>query len=140
MQFTNRQQSPTTSNKEKKMIEYMSNWYLRSSFVINMYIKRTVIRLVICFCILGGLALAFCMVREVNQSNKYGFEVEKDDIVRYSFAGAIGYIINISIIFMWIGFGWFEWHKYHYCFFWKGQGFYTLALFCIYNILVYRVL
>ena len=48
------------------------------------------------------------MVREVNQSNKYGFEVEKDDIVRYSFVGAVGYIINISIIFMGIGFEWFE--------------------------------
>ena len=73
--------------------------------------KRNIIGSIICFfscCILGGLALAFWMVREVNQSNKYGFEVEKDDIVRYSFAGAIGYIINISIIFMGIGFEWFE--------------------------------
>ena len=72
---------------------------------------RNIIGSILCFlscCILGGLALAFWMVREVNQSNKYGFEVEKDDIVRYSFAGAIGYIINISIIFMLIGFGWFE--------------------------------
>lgn len=72
---------------------------------------RNIIGSILCFlscCILGGLALAFWMFREVNQSNKYGFEVEKDDIVRYSFAGAIGYIINISIIFMWIGFGWFE--------------------------------
>ena len=66
---------------------------------------RNIIGSIICLlscCILGGLALAFWMVREVSQSNKYGFEVEKDDIVRYSFAGAIGYIINISIIFMWI--------------------------------------
>ena len=72
---------------------------------------RNIIGSILCFlscCILGGLALAFWMVREVNQSNKYGFEVEKDDIVRYSFVGAIGYIINISIIFMGIGFGWFE--------------------------------
>ena len=72
---------------------------------------RNIIGSIICLlscCILGGLALAFWMVREVSQSNKYGFEVEKDDIVRYSFAGAIGYIINISIIFMGIGFGWFE--------------------------------
>lgn len=72
---------------------------------------RNIIGSILCFlscCILGGLALAFWMVREVNQSNKYGFEVEKDDIVRYSFAGAIGYIINISIIFMGIGFEWFE--------------------------------
>ena len=64
---------------------------------------RNIIGSILCFlscCILGGLALAFWMVREVNQSNKYGFEVEKDDIVRYSFVGAVGYIINISIIFM----------------------------------------
>ena len=66
---------------------------------------RNIIGSILCLlscCILGGLALAFWMVRGVNQSNKYGFEVEKDDIVRYSFAGSIGYIINISIIFMWI--------------------------------------
>lgn len=72
---------------------------------------RNIIGSILCLlscCILGGFALAFWMVREVNQSNKYGFEVEKDDIVRYSFAGAVGYIINIYIIFMWIGFGWFE--------------------------------
>ena len=64
---------------------------------------RNIIGIILCFlscCILGGLALAFWMVREVNQSNKYGFEVEKDDIVRYSFVGAVGYIINIYIIFM----------------------------------------
>lgn len=64
---------------------------------------RNIIGSILCFlscCILGGLALAFWMVREVNQSNKYGFEVEKDDIVRYSFVGAVGYIINIYIIFM----------------------------------------
>ena len=72
---------------------------------------RNIIGSILCLlscCILGGLALAFWMVREVNQSNKYGFPVENDDIVRYSFAGAVGYIINIYIIFMGIGFGWFE--------------------------------
>ena len=64
---------------------------------------RNIIGSILCLlscCILGGFSLAFWMVREVNQSNKYGFEVEKDDIVRYSFVGAVGYIINIYIIFM----------------------------------------
>lgn len=72
---------------------------------------RNIIGSILCFlscCLLGGIALAFWMMREVYQSNKYGFQVEKDDIVRYSFAGAIGYIVNIFLIFMGIGFGWFE--------------------------------
>jgi hypothetical protein len=72
---------------------------------------RNIIGSILCLlscCILGGLALAFWMVREVNQSNKYGFEVEKDDIVRYSFAGAIGYIINITLAFIGCGYGWFD--------------------------------
>lgn len=40
------------------------------------------------------------MVREVNQSNKYGFEVEKDDIVRYSIIGAVGGIVHDVLIFV----------------------------------------
>lgn len=78
---------------------------------MNKTTKRNIIGSIICFflsLLLGGIGLAIMMMREVYQSNKYGFEVEKDDIVRYSFVGAVGYIINISIIFIGIGFGWFE--------------------------------
>ena len=73
--------------------------------------KRNIIGSIICFfmsLLFGGIGIAVMMFREVYQSNKYGFQVEKDDIVRYSFVGAVGYIINISIIFIGIGFGWFE--------------------------------
>ena len=73
--------------------------------LMNKTTKRNIIGSIICFflsLLFGGIGIAVMMFREVYQSNKYGFQVEKDDIVRYSFAGAIGYIINISIIFMWI--------------------------------------
>lgn len=63
--------------------------------------KRNIIGVVLCFIsctFFGCLAIAFWMIREVIQSDKYGFDVEKDDIVRYSYAGAIGYIANILLI------------------------------------------
>lgn len=59
--------------------------------------KRNLGGSILCFlssCLFGGLAIAFWMLREVHQSNKYGFAVEKDDIVRYSIVGAIGGIIH----------------------------------------------
>lgn len=78
---------------------------------MNKTTKRNIIGSIICFflsLLFGGIGIAIMMMREVYQSNKYGFQVEKDDIVRYSFAGAIGYIVNIFLIFMGIEFGWFE--------------------------------
>lgn len=71
---------------------------------------RNIIGSILCFlscCLLGGIALAFWMVREVNQSDNGGFDIEKDDILRYSFCGACGYIINVALIFIGCGNGWF---------------------------------
>ena len=70
---------------------------------------RNIIGSILCFiscCLFGGIALAFWMVREVNQSNQGGFEVEKDDILRYSFIGAVGYIINITILVIGTNYCW----------------------------------
>jgi hypothetical protein len=55
--------------------------------------------------LLGGIGIGIMMVREVWQSNKYGFQVEQDDIVRYSIIGAIGYLVNVIALWelaMWL--------------------------------------
>ena len=56
---------------------------------------------VICFllcALFGCIGLAFMVVREVKQSDKVGFEVEKDDLMRYSFFACIGYMVNVVLL------------------------------------------
>lgn len=63
--------------------------------------KRNFWGCVVCFLLcslLGCLGLALMMYREVRQSDKGGFPVEKDDIIRYSLVGCFGYIVNVSLI------------------------------------------
>ena len=63
--------------------------------------KRNMWGMVVCFvlCALSGcFGLAAMMCREVEQSDKGGFAVEKDDIIRYSIVGCIGYIVNIVLL------------------------------------------
>ena len=63
--------------------------------------KRNIIGSIACFLsavMLGGTAIAYWMCREVYQSKKYHFDVETDDIVRYSIIGAIGSIINTVLL------------------------------------------
>lgn len=70
--------------------------------------KRNLGGSLLCFlssCLFGGLAIAFWMLREVHQSNKYGFPIERDDIARYSIMGAIGYLVNVIALWklaMWL--------------------------------------
>ena len=63
--------------------------------------KRNVWGMVVCFvlCALSGcFGLAAMMCREVEQSDKGGFPVEKDDIIRYSIVGCVGYIVNVVLL------------------------------------------
>lgn len=63
--------------------------------------KRNLIGSIVCFILsllLGGIAISIMMIREVRQSEKYDFPIEKDDILRYSFVGACGYICNVALI------------------------------------------
>lgn len=63
--------------------------------------KRNIIGSIACFLsavMLAGIAIAYWMIREVYQSKKYHFDVETDDIVRYSIIGAIGSIINTVLL------------------------------------------
>ena len=50
--------------------------------------------------ILGGIGIAIMMIREVYQSNKYKFPIEKDDITRYSIIGAIGSTIQLIVLIL----------------------------------------
>lgn len=63
--------------------------------------KRNIWGSVICFllcAVAGCFGLAFMVVREVKQSDKGGFPVEKDDLMRYSFFACIGYMVNVVLI------------------------------------------
>lgn len=50
--------------------------------------------------VLGGIGVAVMMLREAWQSKEYGFDVERDDIVRYSVVGAIGSVVNIVLLLL----------------------------------------
>lgn len=63
--------------------------------------KRNFWGSVVCFllcALFGCFGMAVMMCREVKQSQEYGFEIEKDDIVRWSFVGCLGYIMNVIIL------------------------------------------
>lgn len=63
--------------------------------------KRNIIGSIVCFFLsflLGAIGLAVMMLREVKQSQDYHFEIEKDDIVRYSFVGIFGYICQVVTV------------------------------------------
>ena len=73
--------------------------------------KRNIIGSVVCFflsLLLGGMGIAIMMWREVYQSNKYGFDVEKDDIVRYSVVGAVGSICHDALLIIGVNHLWFS--------------------------------
>lgn len=62
--------------------------------------KRNLYGSLCCFILsvlFGGFGIAYMMLREVYQAQNYNIEIEKDDIVRYSFIGALGYAVQISI-------------------------------------------
>jgi len=72
---------------------------------------RNIISSILCFiscCLFGGIALAFWMVLEVNIANKNDVEVSKENILRYSFIGAVGYIINVALLMIGCNNWWFD--------------------------------
>lgn len=58
--------------------------------------------------LLGGMGIGVMMWREVYQSNKYGFDVEKDDIIRYSVVGAVGSICHDALLIIGVNHLWFN--------------------------------
>jgi hypothetical protein len=47
---------------------------------------------------LGGLGTIIMVLREVWQSETYDFELEKDDVVRYSILSSIGAVVNLILL------------------------------------------
>jgi hypothetical protein len=65
--------------------------------------KRNIQGSIVCLVLsllLGGIGVSIMMLREAWQSKKYGFAIERDDIVRYSVIGAIGSVVNIVILLL----------------------------------------
>lgn len=73
--------------------------------------KRNIIWSIICFflaLLLGGMGIAIMMYREVCQSNKGGFPIEKDDIIRCSVVGAVGGICHDALLIIGVNQLWFS--------------------------------
>lgn len=48
--------------------------------------------------LLSGLGTIIMVLREVWQSETYDFELEKDDVVRYSILSSIGAVLNLILL------------------------------------------
>ena len=52
--------------------------------------------------LLGGLGTITMVARELMQAYKYDFDVECDDIIRYSITASVGSVIQLLILTLWI--------------------------------------
>ena len=52
--------------------------------------------------LLGGLGKITMVARELMQAYKYDFDVECDDIIRYSITASVGSVIQLLILTLWI--------------------------------------
>lgn len=50
----------------------------------------------------GGLGTITMVARELMQAYKYDFDVETDDIIRYSITASVGSVIQLLILTLWI--------------------------------------
>ena len=63
--------------------------------------KRDIQGSIVAFCLgvlLSGLGTIIMVLREVWQSETYDFELEKDDVVRYSILSSIGAVVNLILL------------------------------------------
>ena len=83
----------------------------KHNIIMDKKTKRNIIGSIICFflsLLLGGIGIAIMMYREVLQSNKGDFPIEKDDIIRYSVVGAVGGICHDALLIIGINHLWFS--------------------------------
>ena len=52
--------------------------------------------------LLGGFGTITMVARELMQAYKYDFDVECDDIIRYSITASVGSVIQLLILTLWI--------------------------------------
>lgn len=64
-------------------------------------IKGTIVAFILGL-LLGGLGAITMVARELMQAYKYDFDVECDDIIRYSITASVGSVIQLLILTLWI--------------------------------------
>lgn len=77
----------------------------KARWMMNSTKKRNIQGTVVAFflgLLLGGLGTITMVARELMQAYKYDFDVECDDIIRYSITASVGSVIQVLILTLWI--------------------------------------
>ena len=76
-----------------------ARWEMNSTKKRN--IQGTIVAFILGL-LLGGLGTITMVARELMQAYKYDFDVETDDIIRYSITASVGSVIQLLILTLWI--------------------------------------
>lgn len=77
----------------------------KARWAMNSTKKRNIQGTIVAFILgllLGGLGTITMVARELMQAYKYDFDVECDDIIRYSITASVGSVIQLLILTLWI--------------------------------------
>ena len=77
----------------------------KARWAMNSTKKRNIQGTIVAFILgllLGGLGTITMVARELMQAYKYDFDVECDDIIRYSITASVGSVIQVLILTLWI--------------------------------------
>ena len=77
----------------------------KARWAMNNTKKRNIQGTIVAFILgllLGGLGTITMVARELMQAYKYDFDVECDDIIRYSITASVGSVIQVLILTLWI--------------------------------------
>ena len=77
----------------------------KARWAMNDTKKRNIQGTIVAFILgllLGGLGTITMVARELMQAYKYDFDVETDDIIRYSITASVGSVIQLLILTLWI--------------------------------------
>ena len=82
-----------------KLHKRKARWAMNSTKKRN--IQGTIVAFILGL-LLGGLGTITMVARELMQAYKYDFDVECDDIIRYSITASVGSVIQVLILTLWI--------------------------------------
>ena len=77
----------------------------KARWAMNNTKKRNIQGTIVAFILgllLGGFGTITMVARELMQAYKYDFDVECDDIIRYSITASVGSVIQLLILTLWI--------------------------------------
>lgn len=77
----------------------------KARWAMNDAKKRNIQGTIVAFVLgllLGGLGTITMVARELMQAYKYDFDVETDDIIRYSITASVGSVMQVLILTLWI--------------------------------------